>query len=115
MNRRGETYREEEGRVQEAIDAIQCGQFDKISAAARYYEILYYRLRARFLGRPSRLGRKLVGMRLIEEEDAGLCQYLDHLDAIGLPARLKHVEAFANLLVAMKADSSTTPPQVGEY
>lgn len=109
-------YREQEARVQQAVNAILSGQFDKIAPAAREFDVSYQRLRARLMGRQSRSDRKQVNTRLTAKEDAGLCQYLDCLDDLGPPARLKHLEAAANLLLTIRPRDSkdTDPRQVGQ-
>jgi len=77
----------------------------------------YERLRKRLAGRMARTQRAKTNLRLTADQDAGLCQYLDRLDALGLSARLKHVEAAANLILrsAHNGRSRSPPLVIGQH
>jgi hypothetical protein len=97
-----DSYKTIEDRLQQAIIAIRRGELTKITQAAAAFDVPYQRLRARFLGRPSRSERYPTNLRLTKEEDAGLCQYLDRLDDLGISTRKGGVAATANLLLEIK-------------
>jgi len=109
------TYQETESDIQKAIKAIQDRDFSTVASAARHFDVPYERLRKRLAGYKPRTQRAKTNQRLIADQDAGLCQYLDRLDELGLSARLKHVEAAANLIIqsAHQDKSSSPPPLIG--
>lgn len=96
------TYRTCEQRIEQAMEALNHGDFTKITDAARRFDVPYQRLRARLNGRKSRSQRLPTNLKLTPEEDAGLCQYLDRLDDLGLPPRPLHIAAAAKLILAYK-------------
>jgi len=109
------TYQEIESDIQEAIRAIQNRDFPSIASTARHFNVPYSRLRKRLAGRKPKTQRIKTNLRLTADQDAGLCQYLDRLDELGLSARPRHVEAAANLILqsAARGKSGSPPPAIG--
>lgn len=104
------TYRETESDIQKAIEAIQNRDFSTVASAARHFNVPYERLRKRLTGYKPRTQRAKTNQRLTADQDAGLCQYPDRLDALGLSARPKHIEAAANLILQSARSKSSSPP-----
>ena len=55
--------------------------------------------------------------KLSEHQELAICQYLDRLDKIGLPARRFMITDCANAILRRShpADSNDPPPQVSEH
>ena len=113
-----ESYHAIEGRITQAIEILQArGGQPNIAAAARGFLLPAQRLRARWNGRPSKIQMTPSNRRLSNHQELAVCQYLDRLDNIGLPARRLMVTDCANAILRRShpADSVNPPPQVGSH
>jgi hypothetical protein len=82
-----ESYHAVESRITQAIEILQGrGGQPNFAAAAREFLLPVQRLRARWNGRPSKIQTIPGNRRLSKHQELAVCQYLDRLDNIGLPA-----------------------------
>jgi len=102
-----------EARIQRAIEKMSEEEKPNIAATAREMELPEHRLRARWKGRQSRHARIAPNRKLSQDEELALCQYLNRLDEIGVPARYRQIGSYANeILARAHTDSSIPVPTV---
>jgi hypothetical protein len=99
--------------ILEAIHAMAQQEQPNIARSAREFDVPETRLRARWKGRaPSRGGQNKA---LSDDQELAICHYLDRLDQIGLPARIRTITACANAILqqskstSMDADANEKP------
>ena len=82
-----ESYHAVENRITQAIEILQArGGQSNLAAAAKEFLLPPQRLRARWNGRPPKTQVIPGNRKLSGHQELAVCQYLDHLDNIGLPA-----------------------------
>ena len=104
-----QAYRDEEVRIQQAMNAVRIGICPNLAVAARKYKAPSRRLQERWKGVPSKLGRSGAGKKLSDAEEMALCQYLDRLDAIGVSARYQLLFKCADSILKWNHPDDTTP------
>ena len=112
-----ESYHAVENRITQAIEILQeRGGQPNFAAAAREFLLLVQRLRARWNGRQSKIQRLAGNRKLSQHQELAVCEYLDRLDNIGLPARHFMITYCANAILRRShpADSNNPPPQVSK-
>jgi hypothetical protein len=81
-----DTYSEVEREIPQAVDEMRALESTPvITDFARQYDVPYHRLYRRFHGTPSK--SDLINRRFSDVEEKAICQYLDRLDKLGLPAQ----------------------------
>jgi len=73
--------------IQEAIEKISRNEKPNIAATARNLRLPGHRLQARLKRCQSRHQHLASNWKLSPDQELALCQYLNCLDEIGLPAR----------------------------
>ena len=112
-----ETYAEIEERVQQIIQRLEQlsdeTERPNIAATARDFQVSEHRLRKRWNGSGSKMDRLPPNRKPTAEQELALCQYLDQLDAIGIPARIPMITSAANsILRRCHIDQAIPPPTV---
>jgi hypothetical protein len=108
-----ETYEEIEARIQKVLDTIPPDFTPNISRLAGENNLPYYRLLARYHGRPTRFERPSGTLKLSESQNYVLREFVRFLDQLGISARVAHVVRCANtILQADYEDPSLPPPTV---
>ena len=101
---------EEESRIQQAILAIQRGQFTSWRAAARHYLVRYRVLIARAKGRPPNTSRGGRNTRLNDAQDAALKLYCERCIKAGLNPERQHIRAAANSILYTVGEPPVSKP-----
>jgi hypothetical protein len=95
----GNSYEEEEHRIKEALDVYTSSKNQKLAALAREYRVPYYRLRARFHGRPSKIGKQKSLRLLTEAQEGAILRIINSLRRYNIKLNRKDIEDLANLLL----------------
>ncbi|OAQ58169.1 DDE superfamily endonuclease [Pochonia chlamydosporia 170] len=85
-----------EARIQEAVRYVDDFPDAKVAKVAREFGVPRNRLRYRLQGRPPKIGRPAVNLKLSRPEEAALCRYIDRLDNINLAVRPEFITDAAN-------------------
>jgi hypothetical protein len=104
-----DTYPEIETRIQLAVDEMQALESTPMIADfARKSDDPYQRLRGRFHGTPAKTDPIPGNHRFSEIKEKAICQYLDRLDKLGLPAQRELLRGAADyILLANWTPAST--------
>ena len=113
-SQRVERYDDIEIRIQAAMASIQVSNdpHPNITTMVRAYEIPVSCLRRRLQGRQSRQERPGANLKLSEDQELAICQYLDRLDTVGTSARLQMVSGCANAILQYSHTGSGPVPVV---
>ena len=101
---------EEESRIQQAILAIQRGQFTSKRAAAHEYLVQYRVLIARTKGRPPNTSRGGQNTRLNDMQDAALKLYCKRCIKAGLNPERQHIRAATNSILHAVGEPPVSKP-----
>ena len=88
-------YRGTEGEIGFALQGLENGRFASIADAARAHGVPYDRLHARASGVSSRSERAPTNRLLTDEQEIGLCKWIEVLDKLGTRATKAMVETAA--------------------
>jgi len=112
-----EPYNDTEVRIEAAMTFIQSSSdnYPNLTAIARTYEIPVSRLRGRLQGCPSRHERPGTNLKLTEDQELAMCQYLDRLDSIGTSAPQQIVAGCANAILQYGHIGEGAAPVVGSH
>jgi hypothetical protein len=88
-----------EGRIALAIQAFRKGQFRSLKAATDAYDVPYSTAYDRMRGRVSRRDLRSVSLKLTQNEELSLEQWILSMDQRGLSPRVDTVRQMANLLL----------------
>jgi hypothetical protein len=107
------SYREEEERVQEALEWYLDGENRSFEGAAAQFNIPIGRIRRRYHGTQSRSSVGGRNKALSDEQERALLHWIDKLDEIGVPLRLSALTSSANGLLrrAHSSSDANPPPQ----
>lgn len=112
--RPSEPYATTEDRIQQAIEWLNQQKKVNIAAGARRFFVPEGRLRARWNGRPSKQDLIPGNRKLSVGQELAVCEYIDRLDEIGLPARDPMITACANSILRRSHVGEGKPPVVSE-
>jgi hypothetical protein len=119
-----ETYATIEAHIQQAIEDMltQKAKDLNFTATARTFHIPMHQLRARWNGRGTRSGVITHNRKLSEDQELAVCGFLDHVDEMGLPARIPIITNCANAILQHAHQpttdifgNTTSPPTVSEH
>ena len=106
---------DDESKIKRAIYAFNNGVCKNLSQAAILFNVPYSRLRARHQVHSPRVGRVATHRKLFDAEEVAVCQYLDRLDHLGIPARPSMLLNYANVIFRQsQIDTTSPPPTVSE-
>lgn len=92
-----------EGRILLAIQAYQKGQFRSLKAATDSYDVPYSTALYRTKGRVARGDVRSANLKLTQNEESSLEQWILSMDQRGLSPRVDTVRQMANLLLQKRA------------
>ena len=116
-NQRIEPYNDIEVRIEAAITFIQSSSdnYPNLTAIARTYEISVSTLQGRLQGRQSRQERPGTNLKLTEDQELAVYQYLDRLDSIGTSAPQQMVAGCPNAILQYGHIGEGAAPVVGSH
>jgi|GraSoi_2013_40cm_1033754.scaffolds.fasta_scaffold13737_1 hypothetical protein len=97
----------QEEAIENALAAIERGEYDNLAEAARTLDLPYYKLRARSLGRPPSNSRGGSNTTLSEEQDRALCEYINRCIELGRPALPIYIKQAANSILRASGSTQT--------
>ena len=80
-------YYDHEARLLDALQALRDGFFTNCKGAAEAHGVRIRTLQRRFNGQASKTTRSSVNKALNDQQEQAVRNYIDRLDALGLPAR----------------------------
>ena len=101
---------EEESQIQQAILAMQKGQFTSWRAAARQYIVRYRVLIVHAKGRPPNTSRGGQNTHLNDAQDAALKLYCKRYIKVGLNPERQHIRAAANSILRAVGEPPVSKP-----
>jgi len=116
-SQRIEPYNDIEVRIEAAITVIQSSSdnYPNLTVIDRIYEIPVSRLRGCLHGCQSRHEWPGTNLKLTEDQELAVCQYLDCLDSIGTSVRQQMVAGCANAILQYADIGEGAAPVVGSY
>lgn len=97
--RKSSQLAQNEGRIALAIQAYQKGQFRSLKAATDAYDVPYATTHNRLHGRVARHDLRSANLKLTQNEESSLVQWIVSIDERGLSPRVNTVRQMANLLL----------------
>src|ERR1700722_18849807 len=97
-----------EGRILLAIQAFQKGQFRSLKAATDQYDVPYSTTYTRLKGTVARRDVRSPQLKLTQNEESSLEQWIISMDQRGLAPRIDTVRQMANLLLQKRATNRGT-------
>jgi hypothetical protein len=88
---------------------------NNIAAVAKEFFVPLQRLRARWNGHKSKQDLIPGNRKLLEYQELAVCSHLNHLDKIGLPARLFMIANCVNSILRGDCEGEDPPPKVGQH
>uniref|UniRef100_A0A093V606 Tigger transposable element-derived protein 1 n=1 Tax=Talaromyces marneffei PM1 TaxID=1077442 RepID=A0A093V606_TALMA len=109
-----EQYKEEESRIQKALESLQKNPKQKIAHLAREFNVDYHRLRRRTLGSASQLNRRPAHKRLTDDQESAIIIWIDDLDDRGLPPTVHMIQNYAENVLQNMHPNAANPPKLGD-
>ena len=109
MPKRYGDYKAVEGRVQEALEALESSPKTSLAVLARQFDVPYYRLYRRARGAQSKSSRPAPNIRLNATQDLALKAYIDRCDQLGMPALIPQLVGAAQRILDLEHPSGQAP------
>ncbi|EEA21265.1 hypothetical protein TMatcc_009330 [Talaromyces marneffei ATCC 18224] len=109
-----EQYKEEESRIQKALESLQKNPKQKIAHLAREFNVDYHRLRRRTLGSASQLNRRPAHKRLTDDQESAIIIWIDDLDDRGRPPTVHMIRNYAENVLQNMHPNAANPPKLGD-
>ncbi|EUC27748.1 hypothetical protein COCCADRAFT_110880 [Bipolaris zeicola 26-R-13] len=109
MLKRYGDYKAVEGRIQEALKALESSPKTSLAVLARQFDVPYYRLYRRARGAQSKSSRPAPNIRLNAAQDLALKAYIDRCDQLGMPALVPQLVGAAQRILDLEHPSGQAP------
>jgi len=106
-------YQEQEELIEHWLDTARHVEKGKLREFTRDNALPYRRLLNRINNIPTRLGHDPAHRALDDAQEVTICEYLDRLDEIGLPATRRLLTSAANSILKRNTEDGETPIQIG--